>query len=69
MPTLMDSLRKEQDKLDLEQENTHKDYKKMIVVFEKKIQLYKRYLKKEGLTELDRLRLENKKEWIMSHLL
>ena len=31
--------------------------------------LYKRFLKKEGLTELDRLRLENKKEWIMSHLL
>jgi hypothetical protein len=31
--------------------------------------LYKRFLKKEGLTELDRLRLENKKEWQMSHLL
>ena len=69
MPTLMDSLRKEQDKLDLEQENTHGDYEKMKVVFEKKIQLHKRFLKKEGLTELDRLRLENKKEWIMSHLL
>jgi hypothetical protein len=31
--------------------------------------LYKRYLKKGGLTELDRLRLENKKEWIMSRML
>jgi hypothetical protein len=38
-------------------------------VFERKIQLYRRFLKKEGLTELDRLRLENKKEWAMSHLL
>ena len=36
MPTLIDSLRKEQDKLDLEQENTHGDYEKMIVVFEKR---------------------------------
>jgi hypothetical protein len=32
----MDSLRKEKDKLDLEQENTHGDYKRMIVVFEKR---------------------------------
>jgi hypothetical protein len=41
----------------------------MKTVFERRIQLYKRFLKKEGLTELDRLRLENKKEWAMSHLL
>jgi hypothetical protein len=42
----------------------------MKAVFEKKIQLYKRYLKKqEGLTELDRLMLSNKKEWSMLHLL
>ena len=69
MTTLIDSLRKEQDKLDLKQENTHGDYEKMKVVFEMKVLLYKRYLKKEGLTELDRLKLENKKEWIMSHML
>jgi hypothetical protein len=30
----------------------------MIIVFEKKIQLYKGYLKKGGLTELGRLKLE-----------
>ena len=36
----------------------------MKLVFEKKVDLYKRFLKKEGLTELDRLLLENKKEWI-----
>jgi hypothetical protein len=52
MPTLRDNLKKEQGTLDLEQENTHGDYEKMKVVFKKKIQLYKRYLKKEGLTEL-----------------
>ena len=32
----MDTLSKEQDKLDLEQENTHGDYKKMIVVSKKR---------------------------------
>lgn len=40
---------KEQDKLDL----VHGDYRKMIIVFEKEIQLYEEYLKKEGLTEFD----------------
>jgi hypothetical protein len=55
----MNGLKKEQDRLDLEQENTHGVYEKMMAVFEKKIQLYKRYLKKEDLTELDRFRLEN----------
>jgi hypothetical protein len=34
---LMDSLRKEQDKLELEQENTNGDYEKMKIVFEKKV--------------------------------
>jgi hypothetical protein len=33
---LMDSLRIVQHKLDLGQENTYGDYKKMIVVFEKR---------------------------------
>jgi hypothetical protein len=66
---LMNALKVEEDRLDQEQENTHGVYHEMKAVFEKKIQLYKRYLKKEGLTELDRLRLENKKEWQMSHLL
>jgi hypothetical protein len=34
----------------------------MKIVFEKKIDLYNRYLRKEGLTEIDRLTLSNKKE-------
>jgi hypothetical protein len=41
----------------------------MRLIFEKWIDLYKRFLKEESLTELDRLRLENKREWTMSHLL
>ena len=41
----------------------------MRLIFEKRIDLYKRFLKEESLTELDRLRLENKREWTMSHLL
>jgi hypothetical protein len=42
----------------------------MKLVFEKKINLYSRILtKQEGMTELDRIRLENMKEWTMSHLL
>lgn len=45
------------------------DYEKMKAVFEKRIDLYKRFLKEESLTELDKLTLTNKKEWTMSHLL
>jgi len=41
----------------------------MKAVFEKRIQLYKRYLKENGLTELNRIMLENKKQWQMRHLL
>jgi hypothetical protein len=59
----------EEDKLDLELEESEGDYEKMKLALEKKIDLYKRFLKKDGLTELDRLRLENKKEWQMAHLL
>jgi hypothetical protein len=36
MSTLMGSLRKEEDKLDLQQENTHVEYEKMKAVLEKK---------------------------------
>ena len=63
MKTLMEKLQVEEDRLNQEQEDSHGEYEKMKLVFEKKIDLYKLYLKKEGLTELDRLRLENKKEW------
>jgi hypothetical protein len=64
MKTLMERLQVEEDRLDQEQKDSGGEYKKMKLVFEKKVDLYKRFLKKEGLTELDRLRLENKKEWI-----
>jgi hypothetical protein len=59
----------EDDKLNLELEESHEDYEKMRLIFEKRIDLYKRFLKEESLTELDRLRLENKKEWTLNHLL
>ena len=36
----MDMLKAEEDKLDLESEETHGDYKKMKLVFEKRIKLY-----------------------------
>jgi hypothetical protein len=49
MPTLMDSLKAEEDRLDQEQENTHGEYEKMKAVFEIRIDLYKLFLKKEGL--------------------
>ena len=67
--TLIDKLKAEDDKLDQELEESHGEYDKMKIVFEKRIDPYKRTLKKEGLTELNRPRLENKKEWSMSHLL
>jgi hypothetical protein len=69
MCTLMASLKAEEDKLNQELEESHGNYEIMKVVFEKRIDLYNRFLKKEDLTELDRLMLENKREWNMSHLL
>ena len=53
MRTLLDSLKAEEDRPDLEQENTHGEYEKMKAVFEKRISPYGRYLREEGLTELD----------------
>jgi hypothetical protein len=69
MTTLKNKLREEEDKLNLELEESHGNYEIMKVVFEKRIDLFNRFLKQESLTDLDRLRLENKKEWNMSHLL
>lgn len=69
MKTLTEKLQVEEDRLNQVQEDSHGEYEKMKLVFEKKIDLYELYLKKEGLTELDRLRLENKKEWQMLYLL
>jgi len=61
MKTLMERLQVEEDRLDQEQKDSGVEYEKMKLVFEKKIDPYKRFLKKEGLTELDRLRLEQKR--------
>ena len=69
MKTMMDRLQVEDDKLNLELEESHGDYENMRSIFEKRIDLYKCFLKEESLTELDRLRLENKREWTVSHLL
>jgi hypothetical protein len=41
----------------------------MKLVFEKRIELYKRYVKKDSLSDIDKLTLTNKKEWMMSRLL
>jgi hypothetical protein len=46
-------LKMEEDKLNLEQQDAHG---KMKAVFEKRIQLYKRYLKEDGLRELERIK-------------
>ncbi|MGB8643398.1 MAG: hypothetical protein WCD28_14050 [Nitrososphaeraceae archaeon] len=53
---------KKEDRIDQELEDSHGEYAKM-KAFEKQIPLYKCYLKKEGLAELDRLTLENMKVW------
>jgi DNA polymerase elongation subunit (family B) len=66
---IMSRLQVEDDALNQELEGSQGDYIKMKTVFEKRIQLYTRYLKKEGLREMDRLRLENKNEWSTSDLL
>jgi hypothetical protein len=39
-------IRKEEDKLDQDLEDSHSEYEKMKLVLEKKIDLYKRLLKK-----------------------
>jgi hypothetical protein len=65
----MNTLRAKEDKFNLEQENSNGDYSKMKAVYEKRIQLYLRYLQEDDLTELERLMLSNKREWQMSHLL
>ena len=69
MCTLMASLKAEEDKLNQELEESHGNYEIMKAVFENRIDLYKQFLKEESPTELDKLRLENKKEWQMRHLL
>jgi hypothetical protein len=69
MRTLMKRLRAGEDKLNLEQENSDGDYGRMKSIFEKRIQLYLKYLTEDDLTELERLMISNKKERQMVHLL
>jgi hypothetical protein len=47
MTTLMNRLREEEDKLNLELEESHGNYEIMKVVFEKRIDLFNRFLKEE----------------------
>jgi hypothetical protein len=62
-------LQVEDDKLNQELEESHSNFDKMKLVFEKRIDLFNRFLKEDNLNELDKLTLTNKKEWTMSHLL
>lgn len=67
MRRLMDELKLEDGKLNVELEESHGDQNKMKVALEKKINLYNCFLKGDGLSDLDRLSLENKREWALCH--
>lgn len=68
MRTLLAKLKVEEDKLDRARRRIER-IQKTKAVFERWIQLYKRYLKENGLRELDKIMLENKKQSQMRHLL
>ena len=65
----MDKLKVEDDKLNQELEDSHGDFDKMKLVFEKRIELQNRFLKGDNLSDMDKLTLTNKQEWTMSYLL
>ena len=67
MRKLMDKLKMEDERLNLELEKSRGDPNKMKIALEKKINLYKRFLKENDLGDLDRLSLENKREWALCH--
>ena len=67
--TLMDNIRKETDILDQELEEAHGEFDRTKAVLEKKIALYSRYENSERLTKMDRLDVQNKKNWYMAYLL
>jgi hypothetical protein len=70
MQNLKDKLKVEEENLNIELEESHGDPNKMKVALEKKINLYIRFLKEDDLSDLDRLSLENKKEWALcQHLI
>jgi hypothetical protein len=66
--TLVDCIGKETGKLDHELEETHGEFDKS-EPGEKKIAFYNRYENSDGLTIMDRLEAQNKKNWYMAHLL
>ena len=63
----MDKLKMEDGKLNVELEESHGDPNKMKVALEKKINLYNCFLKGDDLSDLDRVSLENKREWALCH--
>ena len=65
----MDYVGKETGKLDHELEEAHGEFDKTKAILEKKIALYSRYENSDGLTRMDRLEVQNKKNWYMAHLL
>lgn len=67
MRRLMDELKMEDGKLNVKLEESHGDPNKMRVALEKKINLYNSFLKEDYLSDLDRLSLENKREWALCH--
>jgi hypothetical protein len=67
MRKLMDKLKMEDERLNLELEKSRGDPNKMKIALERKINLYKRFLKESDLGDLDRLSLENKREWALCH--
>jgi hypothetical protein len=70
MQNLKDKLKVEEENLNIELEESHGDPNKMKVALETKINLYIRFLKEDDLSDLDRLSLENKKEWALcQHLI
>lgn len=67
MRRLMDELKMEDGKLNVKLEESHGDPNKMKGALEKKINLYNSFLKEDYLSDLDRLSLENKREWALCH--
>lgn len=67
MRKLMDKLKMEDERLNLELEKSRGDPNKMKIALERKINLYKHFLKESDLGDLDRFSLENKREWALCH--
>ena len=67
MHRLMDELKMEDGKLNVKLEESHGDPNKMKAALEMKINLYNSFLKEDYLSDLDRLSLENKREWALCH--